>query len=560
MAASRVVIKNGASYLEVNGKIISGAAYMTYFSDNNCYSDFASVGYKLYSVSVFLGQNYINNQSALECFTPAIFSKGGADFSRFDLDVSRIIEACPDAMIFPRINVNPPRDWEAENPEELTDKGPESRPDGKRACIGSDKWLLWVKEHIKCFIEHIDHSDFCEHIIGYQIAGGQTEEWFAYDDNGYIGKRSRELYKNHLKESGRTDTEAELYAFHARLAAERVSTLCGYVKELTGKRLAVGAFYGYTLELVSRTAAHHALGLILSGDNVDFVCSPISYEGCRGQGFDHVYMVPVDSHKLHGKLYFLECDSRTHLSKPPFAHPRFDNPVWYGFGKEITLNSLLMHFSKCLLHGHAFWWFDMWGGWFADDDYMRFMKWAKEFADECVGTPMRSMAEVAVFVDENAYFEISDPKILDGVVRKNRLTLGHMGTPYDIYLASDFEAVKDNYKAYITLEPCKTPLYERIAKSAKELGKCHVIINEDNKDVTADELRTRLSEAGVLIISEKDAVIFRTEGLFFIYACSAGEYKLNLPEGTSLIDAQSGREAELSLSLELGEAHLFKLK
>jgi len=206
MPRSRVVQRSGASYLEVNGKIIPGAAYLTYFSDKNCYGDFADAGYKLYSVSVFLGQNYINNFSALECFTPAVFNESGADFSRFDLDIKRILEVCPDAMIFPRINVNPPREWEAANPDELTDFGPPSRhPEGRRACLGSDLWLDWIKNYLRLFIKHVKQSDFCESIIGYQLAGGQTEEWYAYDEHGFIGKRSLEKYADYLCKSGRAD-------------------------------------------------------------------------------------------------------------------------------------------------------------------------------------------------------------------------------------------------------------------------------------------------------------------------------------------------------------------
>ena len=148
MAKSSLIQKNGATYINVDGKIIPGAAYMTYFSDKNRYGDFAEAGYKLYSVSVFLGDNYVNNNYALECFSPGIFKGCNADFSRFDIDVRRILEVRPDALIFPRINVNPSREWEAEHPEELTLAGPNVRPEGKRASIGSELWLDWVKEHL----------------------------------------------------------------------------------------------------------------------------------------------------------------------------------------------------------------------------------------------------------------------------------------------------------------------------------------------------------------------------------------------------------------------------
>ena len=563
---SRVVSRSGATYLEVEGRLIPGAAYMTYFSEKNRYGDFAKAGYKLYSVSVFFGSNYVNNSSALECFSPGIFDGEAADFSRFDLDVRRILEVSPDAMIFPRLNVNPPRGWDEDNPEELTDKGPRSRPEGKRPCLGSDRWADWVKEHLRLFVEHIKESDFGNSIIGYQLAGGQTEEWFAYDENCFIGKRSLEKYRRYLEEKGISDSERELYAFHARLCAERICELCGYVKELTGGEQAVGAFYGYTLELADRKYAHHALGLMLERDEVDFICSPISYcspassEGRRGPAADNVYMVPADSHKLHGKLYFLECDSRTHLSKPPFEHPRFESPVWYGYPKEITLELLLMHFSKCLVHGHSFWWFDMWGGWFADGDYMEFMARALKLAEASVGLPMESLAEVAVFVDENAYFDLSDGETAERVVKKMRLTLGQMGVPYDVYLASDFERVRDRYKAYITLEPTGTELYAKIAEYARAAGRLHLVINGDNANISTGELRDLLSSGGVSVISQRDAVIYYSESYLFVHTSEEGDYSLSLPFGITLYDAFTGKECDKSFKSERGRSYLFRLR
>lgn len=50
MTESAVIIKNGKPVLLVNGKVIPGAAYITYFDERSCCGDFAKAGYELFSV------------------------------------------------------------------------------------------------------------------------------------------------------------------------------------------------------------------------------------------------------------------------------------------------------------------------------------------------------------------------------------------------------------------------------------------------------------------------------------------------------------------------------
>lgn len=86
---------------------------------------------------------------------------------------------------------------------------------------------------------------------------------------------------------------------------------------------------------------------------------------------EHLYMLPVDSVKLHGKLYFSENDTRTHLSRPVNDTTWYTQPVWFGPDTEQgSLDILKMHFARLLLKGQAGWWFDMWGGWFDTPGYL----------------------------------------------------------------------------------------------------------------------------------------------------------------------------------------------
>ncbi len=545
---SSVSMYNGVPTLFVNQKPVEGAAYITYYTHRNCYKDFFDAGYKLFSMPVFFAGRGINAATGIPPFGPGIFDKKGeSDFSYFDEDVKKILDACPDAYIFPRVNMTLPLWWDEENPDELNDEGFNNE---KRACFSSKKWAEQTKAFLKEFIEHVEKMPYKNHIIGYQLAGGNTEEWISFDLKGSIGKRSRERFKEYIKENDLPDTEEEYYGFLSYIVAKSICDFCQYVKELTENRLITGAFYGYTLELVKRSTCHHALELILESDAVDFICSPVSYDLTRTPMRDHANMLPIDSLKLHGKLYFVENDTRTHHSGPPFDLPYYNAAVWRGPEPEITKEIIKMHFSRALLHGHAFWWFDMWGKWYDDPEYMALLKDINAVVKESLNKPLKSVSEVAVFVDEKAYKNIPDENdVHQKVCYEIRRNLGKTAVPYDIYLMSDFEKVKDNYKAIIFLAPIRNELLDKCENEVQNF----LEINGTNYDISTDELRTFFKNRGVLPYFEKDAVIYENESYLFLHTCSKGEYEFNI----KLRDAFTKKEINV-LNLEEGKSVLME--
>ena len=172
---SSVITREGKQILTVNGREIDSVAYITYLPENNRYEDFARAGYSLFSTCVFFGSNHLNSTSGLEVFSKGIFDRETPDFSSFDRDVRNILAVCPHAMIFPRVNVGLSRAWEAAHPDELNDEGAATLPHVRRVCFSSDLWAAEVERLLGLFIAHIEEADYCNHIIGYQIAGGNTE-------------------------------------------------------------------------------------------------------------------------------------------------------------------------------------------------------------------------------------------------------------------------------------------------------------------------------------------------------------------------------------------------
>lgn len=550
---------NDIPVLYINGEPIEGISYLSYVAEKSCYEEFVQRGYRLFSVPAFFGGQTTNEVSQFPVPVKPIYDAEVPDYKEFDEQMEKIIRACPDAYVFPRVNVSVPKKWEEAHPEEVNDTGTDQFPDRKRACFSSDLWAEEVKRLLKMFIQHVEEMHYCDNIIGYQVAGGNTSEWFPFDQKGSIGKRSREKFTFYRKENNLSDTVENYYQFLSEITAQRICEFSSYVKELTGNRLVVGAFYGYTYELCGRWNTHHALRTILSCSDVDFICSPIGYMGGRKAGVDHPYMVALDSLKLHGKLYFVELDTRTHLTGPPNNLPFYNTSIWKGPEYEVTYNILKMHFAKMFINTHAGWWFDMWGGWYSDKRYMELMERFCDISKEYVDSPPKPAAEIAVFADEKAFAFLEEGKIGEEVCSSIRHALGLMSLPYAKYLDTDFELVVDKYKAVISLVPYRTSDSEKLRRFCEKEQLPFLEITEENASITAGKLRTFAKNAGVHVYADRDAAVEANEQFISLHTTQAGTYHLYVPEGGKLYDMYAGCEASVDVQCGAGESYLFKI-
>ncbi|MBR5869376.1 MAG: hypothetical protein IKZ21_08000 [Clostridia bacterium] len=505
MVRSKIDSLGGVPTLFVEDRPLPGVAYITYFTSNNRYADFAGAGFRLFSMPVFFGAQTINEVSQFPPFMDGIYDHG-IHYDIFDREIRRILDACPDAMIFPRVNCSLPREWEDAHPDELCDTC-------RRSSFSSDLWFEETRRLLTDFIRHVQAADYADHIIGYQIAGGNTEEWFPFDMQGSVGAPARKKYAaltGKFYEKGEDfSCDSDFYDFLAKTIANRIDQLASHLKELVNGQQVVGAFYGYTLECPWRHTAHLALGELLKSENVDFICSPTSYMGTRAFGIDHPCMLPLDSLKLHGKLYFVENDTRTDLSRPPNDQPHYNQPIWYGPDRQTSLEIIKQHFCRALLHGHAQWWFDMWGGWYDDPEYMELMRKTLAIAEDSLGLSRKSAARVAVFLDEKAMLLVD---AMDEVYHFRR-ALGLMGAAYDIYLVTDYPAVSQNYSFCIFMEPAKT---EAMTRAIESCDLPYLVITSENCKITSAELRAHLKQNAIPLRSEDDAVVYESEGHLFI--------------------------------------------
>ena len=556
---SEIVHENGRPQLCINGEIQDGLAYITYLTENNRYADFAKAGYRLFSFPVFFGFNHLNEYSRLDVFKKGIFDQDEPDFSIFDEDIKQILNACPDAYIFPRVNVSLSREWELQNPDELCDPYPDGIP--SRTSFASDKWAEEVKREIRAWIAHIQESNYASHIVGYQVAGGNTEEWLPFDKkNGISGTRCIEKFAKYAEAKGIPPSEPTFFRFYSELVADRIIEFSSLIKQLTDRRLVVGTFYGYTLGCPYRSDGHHALLKILESEDVDFICSPVCYSNTRAVGRDHPYMTTLASIKHHGKLYFSENDTRTHLTRAVNDMEWYNKPIWFGPDKETSCDVIKMHAARALINGHAAWWFDMWGGWFRDDTYMTLLKDIRELFEKSSSIPMHSVAQTAVFVDEESYALVSDTSLTKNVCYRIREALGKMSAPYDIYLSADASSVIERYKAIISLVPIETEHSKRVRELAKRCGCALIEIKNENCHITSNELRTFLRGAGAWIYCERDAVIYANDRFLFLHTVEDGEYTLNVQDDEMLVDAFTGKPFIEGQYLNGGKSFIFEIR
>ena len=115
MLKSRIEFKNGNPFINIDGKLHSPLAYTTYFEECGEFHDFIKAGYKMFFINVSFANLPINNTTAFSPFNTGVFDDETPNYTEFDGLVSDILKECPDAFIFPRINIVMPEKFYHQN-------------------------------------------------------------------------------------------------------------------------------------------------------------------------------------------------------------------------------------------------------------------------------------------------------------------------------------------------------------------------------------------------------------------------------------------------------------
>lgn len=559
MINSRIEIKNGKLYICVNEKLYTPFAYTTYFDECGEFYDFTQNGYRIFFVNISFSDLPINNATGFTPFLTGVFESEVPDFSEFDANVLKILSLCPDALIFPRINIAMPRKWIEEHPFEtvVTANG------GRRESLNSDVFCRDGAAFLYTVIDHIKNADYAGNIAGYQLCGGSTQEWFHHDLSGSFSDMGLRKFQHWLKEKygkiniilptkdsffcGDFDETVSLYGeFCGEMTAKTVEYFSKALKEYTDGKQIVGVFYGYNAFVNNYLWGHHGLRFIIDSPYIDFFSSPCAYDKSRKLGVDWGDMLPGESVRSHGKLYFVECDIRTYLTRrmqdsrpgkyPDNIYLQYDEDgdktVWTGPDSlSLSISALRKAFSHQLTKGAGIWWFDMWGGWYHNKEIMNEIREMKNIAETAKekDVALYPSSQVVMFIDEKAYLNNPCGSSFGHSVNITRLNMGNTGIPFDLCMVEDAENVIKKYRAAVFTAPIPSVSGKAAVDLCKNLNIPYIQTSTEKPFYNENELRSILIENGIHCYNLEGHVVYCGEGFIAVHSINCGEVKISLP-------------------------------
>ncbi len=336
------------------------------------------------------------------------------DWSGVDSACEMVLRANPNALMLPRMGMDPPGWWCAAHPEEMM-----QWEDGHRgkAVVASSLYRREAAARLSALVTHLE-SRFPEAIAGYHPCGQNTGEWFYEDTwnsplNGYAPADLRE-WRQWLKNRYRNDSTLQhewgdpAITFESAtvpLAAARHAAPAGIFRDPAAERIAIEwaefqqetmadcvcefarvvrqasrgqklvvFFYGYVFEFAAvqngpATSGHYALRRVLNSPDIDVLCSPISYFD-RGPGQSAPSMTAAESVALAGKLWLNEDDTHTYLATG--GQPGSADHVTT---IEETNHELTRNVAQEAMRNFGTWWMDLGAtGWFNDPAMWTVMK------------------------------------------------------------------------------------------------------------------------------------------------------------------------------------------
>lgn len=593
MLKSYIEFKNGKPYINIDGKLHSPLAYTTYFEECGEFSDFIKAGYRMFFVNISFTDLAINNVSGFSPFLTGVFENEVPDYNEFDGIVRKIIHECPDALIFPRINIAMPRKWIEKNISECV-----QTPAGMRESLCSEKFLDDGTELLKELINYIRSADYCDRIAGYQLCGGTTQEWMHHDMAGSFSEMSvgkfrlwmkdkynvydvPKLTKDDLFKEGLNETVSRYWEFCCESASRTVEHFCKALKDFINNEQIAGVFYGYNAFVNDPLLGLLGLRHIIDSPYIDFFSSPCCYDGNRNLGIDWGDMLPPETVKNHGKLYFVECDIRTHLTKRmqdsrPGIYPddilclkdkNGNKTVWSGpETRKLSLSAIRKAFAHQLIKGSGIWWFDMWGGWYHDSEIMSEMKKMKEIAElskekDAADFPK---ADTVVFIDEKAYFNNPRCSHFCHCVNNTRVAMGNTGIPFDLCMVEDAEKMLHKYKAAVFTAPFPSESGKTALELCKKMNIPFIQSDFKKSYFSTDELRFFLISNGIYCYNPDGNVIYCGGGYVGVHSVTDGIVNVSLPKKYKVrqilgSDFEECETESISLDMKKHDTVLFEL-
>lgn len=340
--------------------------------------------------------------------------------------------------------------------------------------FSSEKWVQDATAMLKRLIAYLESGKYSRQIIGYQVAFGmcgETCQWGAWQGPEQWGDFSlvngKAFYEECLKMYGSPKKIAEAFGmgcvtpenivplpqlrltedndlqsyfrvgnersvrysqFISRQCADRICHFAKVVKEVAPSK-PVGAFYGYLMGKYPNERGHHAIDRLLDSPVVDFLSAPKTYyrSGAGEGGGSQSSSMSI----ARKKIWLDELDNDTHIAVS--YQEKENHPANFEETKTILWREVARNLAW---NDQNFWWMDLYGGWFLDDEIMAEIRKLIQFNQTVRTKEHHSISEILLVWDEKslAYYS-GDPTSMGcrtpGVVSEISAELRLCGAPVD---------------------------------------------------------------------------------------------------------------------------------
>jgi len=502
----------GMPALFVNGKPASPILAAPYRPGPSDFDDFRKAGISIFNI--YLRFDWTGPEQY--------------DFKRVDEKLDAYLKIDPAALFLPRVLLTPGPWWCKEYPGEITmrDDGSPAGMFGQpcHPSFASAKYRELSRKAMIAFLDHVE-SRYGASIVGYQVGNGFGGEWLTFNSFWEVrpgqpppakfgvedySPPARALFRQWLArrygsvaalrrawgdarvtfETAEPPNEVERYStnhgiffdpavsrrvpdyfsFFNEMVADVLLENAAWVKEFTRRRKIVGAFYGYlwcnfpNLSVVH--SGHLAFAKVLRSPDVDFIASCYTYDNKQIGGPNNSQSLP-EAAALHGKLYFNEVDTETHLHRRQW---RWGDSLRNPTNFEETRGLLVRDYAYALTKGFGMWWTDLHGGTYHDDRIIELLRRLKQVDERYLGADRRPGAEIAVILDEASftYFGDGEPLFNALLTAQKQWEFAFIGAPWEPYLLTDIDNPKlRDFKLYIFLNTFRVTPEQRAAVHAR---------------------------------------------------------------------------------------------
>ncbi len=492
-------LHNGRPTFFCDGEPFVWSGYATYFNISPAvFNEFAESGASLFHITCAAGRHF-HNVSA-----PTWLGGDEYDFGEVEQWATTALQANPNAKLVLRVALGLPPFWFADHPDSRvrvrTMDGRElvwNETDSAVAALTSPAWREQQAVALRELIRYVASRPWASHVVGLNLGGGMTEEWFAWASCDNIvtpvqyfsdySPANQQAFREWCRARGypydeipspeaRTRPNHDLFPddengrwaaaynlFINETTAETLKYFAAVVKDETERKSLVGAFFGYVVLLTGEArqsnAGQFGLRIALESEDIDFL------SGVPLFAFRHLTDVgyagqptAVESLLAHGKQYVDDNDLFSWLHDAHW-HTLYDERDPRGAAKKMHRRWA----ASEAVRGNSYEWFSLSPKWHHDGPLMdEYGLEARVLADS-LALDRSPVEEIAFVVDDHSFAWLTPESQAHYA---NQLLLGALartGAPLGVWLLSDLDRLPERIK-FVAVVNASAPRTEDLAK------------------------------------------------------------------------------------------------